>query len=43
LASTIIGLPLRDNERHTYADYCGWPDEVRYELIDGIAYGIKQI
>ncbi|MEY6434289.1 Uma2 family endonuclease [Thioalkalicoccus limnaeus] len=25
-------------DRHTYADYLAWPDEVRYELIDGEAY-----
>jgi Uma2 family endonuclease len=31
-------LPLRDTERHTYADYLTWSDERRYELIDGIAY-----
>jgi hypothetical protein len=22
----------------TYADYCGWPDDERWELIDGVAY-----
>lgn len=33
-----MGLPLRDADRHTYADYRHWPEEVRYELIDGIAY-----
>ena len=30
-----MGLPRRDLEHHTYADYCSWPDDVRYELIDG--------
>lgn len=35
-----MGLPLRDAERHTYADYCRWPAEVRYELIDGVAYAM---
>ncbi|MDX9767666.1 MAG: Uma2 family endonuclease [Ectothiorhodospiraceae bacterium] len=35
-----MGLPLRDNERHTYGDYRQWPDEQRYELIDGIAYAM---
>jgi Uma2 family endonuclease len=29
---------LRDLEYHTYGDYLTWPEEVRYELIDGIAY-----
>jgi len=33
-----MGLPRRDDERHTYGDYLGWPDDVRYELIDGVAY-----
>lgn len=33
-----MGLPLRDSERHTYADYLSWPEDVRYELIDGRAY-----
>ncbi len=33
-----MGLLLRDSERHTYADYLSWPEDVRYELIDGRAY-----
>ncbi len=33
-----MGLPLRDVEYHTYGDYLTWPEEVRYELIDGKAY-----
>lgn len=33
-----MGLPQRDHDRHTYADYLGWPETVRYELIDGVAY-----
>ncbi len=24
----------------TYADYCGWPEEERWELIDGVAYAM---
>jgi Uma2 family endonuclease len=35
-----MGLPLRDSAKHTYADYCLWPDEARYELIDGVAYAM---
>jgi Uma2 family endonuclease len=35
-----MGLPRRDIEYHTYADYCSWPDDVRYELIDGVAYAM---
>jgi Uma2 family endonuclease len=33
-----MGLAQRDFEYHTYADYLTWPDDVRYELIDGVAY-----
>jgi Uma2 family endonuclease len=33
-----MGLPQRDSEHHSYGDYLGWPDDVRYELIDGVAY-----
>ena len=33
-----MGLPLRDSRHHTYGDYLHWPEDVRYELIDGEAY-----
>lgn len=33
-----MGLPRRDDERHTYRDYLAWPEDVRYEILDGIAY-----
>lgn len=33
-----MALARRDNVYHTYADYLGWPEDVRYELIDGVAY-----
>ena len=33
-----MGLALRDREHHTYGDYLHWPENVRYELIDGAAY-----
>jgi Uma2 family endonuclease len=33
-----MALARRDTESHTYADYLTWPDDVRYELIDGVAY-----
>ena len=36
-----MGLPQRDLEFHTYADYCTWPEDIRYELIDGIAYAMS--
>lgn len=35
-----MGLPQRDQEFHTYADYRAWPEDVRYELIDGLAYAM---
>jgi Uma2 family endonuclease len=35
-----MGLPLRDDAYHTYADYCRWPEGVRYELIDGAAHAM---
>ncbi|MBN2700605.1 MAG: Uma2 family endonuclease [Methylothermaceae bacterium] len=35
-----MGLPKRDTERHTYKDYLQWPEETRYELIDGVAYAM---
>jgi Uma2 family endonuclease len=33
-----MGLPLRDDQYHCYQDYLTWPEDIRYELIDGIAY-----
>ncbi len=34
-----MSLPAVGTDRSfTYADYCSWPDEERWELIDGIAY-----
>jgi len=33
-----MGLAQRDADYHTYADYLTWPEDVRYELIDGHAY-----
>ena len=33
-----MGLQQRDTVHHTYGDYLGWPEDVRYELIDGVAY-----
>jgi len=31
-------LRKRQREYYTYADYCRWDDNVRYELIDGVPY-----
>jgi len=34
-----VGLPAVKRERHfTYKDYQSWPDDERWELIDGVAY-----
>jgi len=33
-----MGLALRTEKHYTYADYLQWPDETRYELIDGEAF-----
>lgn len=35
-----MGLPRRDVELHTYGEYFGWPENDRYELVDGIAYSV---
>ncbi len=35
-----MALAQRDQDLHTYADYLTWPDDVRYELIDGVAYAM---
>lgn len=35
-----MGFVLRDQEHHTYGDYLNWPDDVRYELVDGHAYAM---
>ena len=35
-------ITLKNNtERWTYADYLSWPDELRWELIDGVAYSMS--
>jgi hypothetical protein len=31
-----MGLPQRDSGYHPYGDYVTWPEDVRYELIDGV-------
>lgn len=37
-----MGLPIRKEDRiYTYADYLTWPDEERWELIDGVAYNMS--
>jgi Uma2 family endonuclease len=29
---------LQPNKKHTYADYLTWPDDERWEIIDGVPY-----
>ena len=37
-----MGIPVRKADRvYTYADYCSWPDDERWELIDGAAYDMS--
>lgn len=33
-----MGVALRKEQHYTYADYLQWPEDVRYELIDGVPY-----
>jgi Uma2 family endonuclease len=33
-----MGYALRDQDRHSYADYRTWPEDLRYELIEGRAF-----
>lgn len=35
-----MGLPKRDGARLAYDEYRRWPEEARYELIDGVAYAM---
>ena len=35
-----MALPRRKPSGYTYADYLTWPDDVRYELVDGVAYAM---
>jgi hypothetical protein len=38
---TDMGLALKDTQHHYYSDYLTWPDDSRYELIDGNAYAMS--
>ncbi len=31
-------LAKHDTTYHTYGDYLTWPEDVRYELVEGVAY-----
>lgn len=35
-----MSLPIRDTKRHTYGEYLTWPEDHRYELIEGVAYAM---
>ncbi|MEI8095061.1 MAG: Uma2 family endonuclease [Spirochaetales bacterium] len=37
-----MGLPVRKEEQtYTYSDYRQWPEDERWELIDGVAYSMS--
>ena len=37
-----MGTPIRKDDRHyTYADYLKFPEDERWEIIDGVAYGMS--
>jgi Uma2 family endonuclease len=37
-----MGLPAKKDDRiYTYADYISWPEDERWELIDGVAYNMS--
>lgn len=36
-----MGIPKRKDGLFTYADYVNWPDDERWELIDGVAYDMS--
>ncbi|MFV1977493.1 MAG: hypothetical protein ACC651_17260 [Candidatus Scalindua sp.] len=33
-----MSLALKTDKKYTYKDYLKWPDDERWELIDGVAY-----
>jgi Uma2 family endonuclease len=37
----LHGFSTKDTQHHCYGDYLTWPDDIRYELIDGIAYAMS--
>jgi Uma2 family endonuclease len=34
-------VPLRKGSKYTYSDYLTWPDDERWELIEGVAYDMS--
>ena len=37
----IMPLAKKLNEKYTYQDYLNWPDDERWEIIDGVAYNMS--
>jgi len=35
-----MAVPKATEQRFTYADYRQWPDDERWELIDGVAHAM---
>lgn len=35
-----MALPASQPQKFTYADYCTWPEDERWELIDGVPYNM---
>ncbi len=33
-------VALKTDKKYTFKDYLDWPDEERWELIDGVAYNM---
>lgn len=36
-----MSLAVRKDRKYTYDDYCSWPDEERWEIIEGYAYNMS--
>ena len=36
-----MAMPLSRSERYSYADYCSWPQDQRWELLEGIPYAMN--
>ena len=34
-------VPFLHNNKYTYNEYCSWPEDERWELIDGVAYNMS--
>ncbi len=37
----MVGLAIKKDKRYTYQDYLTWPDDERWEIIDGAAYNMS--